>query len=114
MHEKSVRDNILITPGLWSKFLVDSLHVQSIISSHLIDEDSFIRLVNSPSRDTLMIHTHREESSRVVSAVKQISQKICNSSGKEYANRKKKQQQISMSETTIHIASSMRIHLWKR
>ena len=102
-------DNILSLPNRWSKYFVESLHVQSIISSHLYKEDNFIRLVNSPSRETLMIHTHREEGSRVVSAVKQISQHICNSRGK-FVN----QQESSMSETTIHIASSMRIHLWKR
>ena len=85
--KKSTPDNILSNPHLWTGFLVDSLHVQSIISSHILNEGSFIRLVDSPSRETLMIHTHREEGSRVASAVKQISQAICVFSGARYSNR---------------------------
>ena len=72
--KNAVHDNILSIEGLWKDYLVESLHVQSIIASHLYREANFLRLVNTPSRETLMIHTHREESSRVASAVKQIAQ----------------------------------------
>ena len=85
--KNAVHDNILSREGLWKDYLVDSLHVQSIIASHLYREADFLRLINSPSRETLMIHTHREESSRVASAVKQIAQSICGFTG-QYSNQK--------------------------
>mmetsp|Transcript_16243 Transcript_16243/g.27438 ORF Transcript_16243/g.27438 Transcript_16243/m.27438 type:complete len:346 (-) Transcript_16243:49-1086(-) len=86
--KRAVHGNILSREGLWKDYLVDSLHVQSIIASHLYREADFLRLVNSPSRETLMIHIHREESSRVASAVKHFSVKICEFRGKYSSHQK--------------------------
>lgn len=100
--KKSVPDNILSLPELWSKYLADSLHFQSIISSHLLNEDSFIRLVNSPSRESLMIHTHREESSRLVSAVKEISQAICAFTGGRYSKQQQTTAKFKVRKNNTH------------
>eukprot|EP00984_Skeletonema_dohrnii_P000366 scaffold121_cov108-Skeletonema_dohrnii-CCMP3373.AAC.2 len=87
--KNAVHDNILSEEELWKDYLVESLNVQSIVASHLYREADFLRLVNTPSRETLMIHTHREEGSRVASAVKQIAQSICGFRGKfEETNQK--------------------------
>lgn len=99
--KKAVADNILSLEWLWKDYLVDSLHVQSIIASHLYGEENFLRLVNYPSRETLMIHTHREESSRVASAVKQISQHICDFRGK-YTNQNQTKTQFNVRKNNTH------------
>ena len=44
--------------------------------------DGLIRLSKYPSRETLMIHIHREETNRIVSAVKQVLDKVCTKSPK--------------------------------
>ena len=99
--KNAVHDNILSEEGLWKDYLVDSLHVQSIIASHLYREADFLRLVKSPSRETLMIHTHREESSRVASAVKQISQAICEFRG-QYSNQNETTSKFNVRKNNTH------------
>jgi len=100
--KKAVHDNILSREELWKDYLVDSLHVQSIIASHLYHEANFLRLVKSPSRETLMIHTHREESSRVASAVKQIAQSICGFRGGEYSNQNQTTTKFNVQKNNTH------------
>ena len=99
--KNAVQRNILSKEDLWKDYLVDSLHVQSIIASHLYCEEDFIRLVNLPSRETLMIHTHREESSRVTSAVKMISQTLCEFKGK-YSNQQQMTTEFKVRKNNTH------------
>eukprot|EP00984_Skeletonema_dohrnii_P006261 scaffold2248_cov136-Skeletonema_dohrnii-CCMP3373.AAC.3 len=100
--KKAVQDNVLSREWLWKDYLVDSLHVQSIIASHLLNDDNFIRLVNFTSRETLMIHTHRDESRRVASAVKQISESICQFMGKEYSKQQQTTTKFNVRKNNTH------------
>mmetsp|Transcript_65045 Transcript_65045/g.96079 ORF Transcript_65045/g.96079 Transcript_65045/m.96079 type:complete len:376 (+) Transcript_65045:32-1159(+) len=59
------------------ELLAGSMQVESIISSHVGKDTGLIRLAMYPSQKTLMIHIHREEGERVISAVKMISDHMC-------------------------------------
>mmetsp|Transcript_16702 Transcript_16702/g.24543 ORF Transcript_16702/g.24543 Transcript_16702/m.24543 type:complete len:291 (+) Transcript_16702:741-1613(+) len=59
------------------ELLVGSMQGESIISSHVSKDTGLIRLAMYPSQKTLMIHIHREEGERVISAVKMISHHMC-------------------------------------
>ena len=100
--KNAVQDNILSISGVWKDYLVDSLHVQSLISSHLYTDSAFIRLVHLTSRKTVIIHTHREESSRVTSAVKQISQSICKFVGQRYSNQQQTTKKFNVRKNNTH------------
>ena len=99
--KNAVKDNILNSPELWNDYLVARSHAQSIVASHLYNEESFIRLVNSPSRETLMIHIHREEGSRVASAVEQILHHICVFGGK-YSNQQQTAAEFNVRKNNTH------------
>eukprot|EP00985_Skeletonema_marinoi_P020733 scaffold12395_cov162-Skeletonema_marinoi.AAC.1 len=73
-------DNILNNGLFNKKSLIRKVHADSIVSSHLYDSNGLIRLAKYPSRETLMIHIHREETKRVVSGVKTVMSTICNGS----------------------------------
>ncbi len=75
-----LRDNILNNGHFNKQSLISKVHVDSIVSSHLYDKNGLVRLAKYPSRETLMIHIHREETKRVVSGVKHVMSKICNGS----------------------------------
>ena len=68
----------ILNPGRFNKeVLISNLHAPPIVASHLYNSDSLIRLSKYPSRETLMIHIHREETSRIISAVKQVLNAGC-------------------------------------
>jgi hypothetical protein len=79
--------NFLAHDELRKEFLIDSLHVQPIISSHLHSDKGLIYLAKHkhPSQKTLMIYIHREESERVILGVKMISQYICKNPKEQYS-----------------------------
>jgi len=72
---------------LRKEFLIDSLHVQPVISSHVNNDSGLINLAKYPSQKTLLIYIHREESERVISGVKMISQHICRNSHQQFKQR---------------------------
>jgi len=97
-----VSDNLLASGALGMRnYLVDSLHVQPIISSHLYNAANLIDLTKYPTRGTRMIHMHREETSRVVSGVKQVSQNICNFLYR-HANQTRTRQVFKMQKNKTH------------
>jgi hypothetical protein len=67
------------------EFLIDSLHVQTVVSSHLSNDEGLIHLAKYPSQKTLLIYIHREESERVILGVKMISQYICKNPKEQYS-----------------------------
>ena len=83
--------NILSRQSLWKKFLIDSINVQPLISSHLYKEADFLYLLKSAyPRDTLIIHTHREEGTRLPSAIKNLANNhICGDSPYQQSQRNK-------------------------
>uniref|UniRef100_A0A7S2A0I2 Uncharacterized protein n=1 Tax=Ditylum brightwellii TaxID=49249 RepID=A0A7S2A0I2_9STRA len=60
-----------------NKFMTDSLHLPKVIASHLYGEDTLLRLLQNTGRNTLLIYIHREETSRLLSAVKQVISRAC-------------------------------------
>lgn len=82
--KNKITDNILNvkeTGFRWKKLLMNSLP-QPIISSHLYTDDNFNYLVNSANQDTLIIYSHREEGSRLTSAVKFVAtERLCRGKG---------------------------------
>ncbi len=72
MNDSSKTDNILNHGKFNKEYLISNLHAPPIVASHLYNSDGLIRLSKYPSRETLMIHIHREETSRIISAVKQV------------------------------------------
>lgn len=101
--KKKTIDNVLNSGNerFWKQFLVKSLHVQPIIASHLYTDAPLIRLAQYPTREMLIIHIHREESSRVVSGVKQVSRHICNFAG-SYANQQQITKQFNVRKNKTH------------
>ncbi|KAL7426714.1 hypothetical protein ACHAXM_000550 [Skeletonema potamos] len=81
------------------EFLIDSLHVQTVVSSHLSNDEGLIHLAKYPSQKTLLIYIHREESERVISGVKMISQHICQNSHQEF---KQKYKNIIVAKNSTH------------
>ena len=75
---KDGKDPNILNPGRFNKeSLISNLHAPPIVASHLHNSDGLIRLSKYPSRETLMIHIHREETNRIVSAVKHVLDKVC-------------------------------------
>ena len=85
MNDSSKTDNILNHGKFNKEYLISNLHAPPIVASHLYNSDSLIRLSKYPSRETLMIHIHREETNRIVSAVKHVLDKVCTKSPKTWS-----------------------------
>lgn len=100
--KNNVADNILSLDQLWKKYLVNSPRIQPIISSHLYRAIDLSRLAKLSSRKTLIIHTHREESSRVISAVNQIANSVCNFLGARYSNEKQTRTTFKIQKNNSH------------
>jgi len=100
--KNEVADNILTSEELWKDYLVNSSRIQPIISSHLYNDNHFVRLAKLSSRKTLIIYTHREESSRVISAVKQIGDNICNFFAGRYSNENKTRTTFKIRKNNTH------------
>jgi hypothetical protein len=98
-----IKDNVLARPELQMKkiLLGNSLHVQHIITSHLYTDENLIDLTKYPTRETLMIYIHREETSRVLSGIQQVSQNICNFLY-GHANQTRTRQVFKMQKNKTH------------
>ncbi len=69
-----VPDNFINRSDLTKKFLTSSLHLPSIVTSHLYKGDTpMMDLAKHGSRQTLIIHIHREETDRLLSAIKHVT-----------------------------------------
>ena len=68
IHSRDVIEKISFT---------DNYDVPSVIASHLYTDRPFVDLVKSSTRETLIIYSHREESSRVPSAIQMVLMYVC-------------------------------------
>jgi hypothetical protein len=76
--EVRVRDNFVNYKGWKKELLTKSLRLPSLITSHACDENPMVDLATHASRQTLIIYIHREETSRLISAIKQVAiRNIC-------------------------------------
>jgi len=75
-------DNFVNFADMTKNFLTNSFEVPSIITSHLYLDEPLAEIAKHATRETLIIYIHREETSRALSAMKQvltgiIGQKYC-------------------------------------
>jgi hypothetical protein len=72
--EKMV-DNFLNAPAAWENLLTNSHEMPGVIASHILAPQKLVDIIRNVPRDTLLIYSHRQETSRLRSAVKYVLQK---------------------------------------
>ena len=78
-------DNILNRPGWMRSAHLDTFKQPSLISSHLYTENTLVNLVKQATRKSLIVYIHREDTDRLLSAIKQVVYtEVCNK--KKYTN----------------------------
>ena len=71
-------NKIFNNPEFSKKFLTDSLQISPIITAHLAGDQNLINLLKHSTRQTLVIYVHRDESERLLSAIKHIlNTRVC-------------------------------------
>lgn len=65
-----------------SAYLSSSLHLSSILSKHTLSRHSILNLAKISNRKSLIIYVHRDETERIVSAIKQVLKVFCNFNNK--------------------------------
>ena len=68
----SVTDNILNNQNSMNSALTAQLKMPSMISSHMYTQNNMCRLMKHATDDTLIVYSHRQETSRLISATKQV------------------------------------------
>lgn len=58
-------------------FLTSSFELPPVIASHMYNAEPMTKLFQHASKDTLFIWSHREETSRLVSAIKHVMKRLC-------------------------------------
>jgi hypothetical protein len=69
--KRKERDNFV--NGWKKELLTKSLRLPSLITSHAYSENPMVDLATHASRQTLIIYIHREETSRLISAIKHVA-----------------------------------------
>ena len=70
---KNLPDNLLnSSPDTKKDVFTKELKVPSILSSHIYSDNAMVQLVKHSVRKTLLIYMHRDETDRVISAVRYI------------------------------------------
>jgi len=87
---KGISSNIIQRPQN-QKLLLTTSSNTSIIASHLFEDRGLIKLSKYSNEKTLIVYVHREESSRITSAIKQVLHTLCQF---KYPNKSK--------NTTMH------------
>jgi len=71
--KREEQDNFVNHKGWKKELLTKSLRLPSLITSHAYSENPMVDLATHASRQTLIIYIHREETSRLISAIKQVA-----------------------------------------
>lgn len=77
MKQKAIGDNVINSPDLSEKFLTNSFELPAIITSHLYTEDPLVDLAKHSTRQTLIIHMHRDETERLSSGIAHVLMRTC-------------------------------------
>ena len=67
--------------------LTKSYEMPSVVSSHVHSSQTLVDIINDVPRDTLLLYSHRQETSRLQSAVKQVLNRDCEQSGDDALKR---------------------------
>ena len=78
MYIKNLR-NSFSDPRTYPKFLKDwrKRRTVNVVASHMLDSDIFVDLIRNTPRDTLLVYSHREEGSRLKSAIEHVIWSYC-------------------------------------
>jgi len=68
----TVADNILNWQAGMNSAVTAQLKMPSMISSHITTEDNMCHIMKHATDDTLIVYSHRQETSRLISAIKQV------------------------------------------
>ncbi len=79
----TTHDNILNHVEKMRSAFKYQLELPSLVASHFYTAEPFQSLLKHATKDTLIIYSHREETSRFKSAVKQVISRLCNTAKKE-------------------------------
>jgi hypothetical protein len=77
MVDFTIPDNVIRYKKTLEKLFTDNYDFPSILASHVVNDKPFIDLLKGSTRETLIVHIHREELSRAVSAIQYMLVKIC-------------------------------------
>jgi len=73
-----MKDNFLNDPAALKNLLTKSWEMPGVISSHIYQPQTLVDIIINVPRDTLLIYSHRQETPRLQSAVKQVLQsRLC-------------------------------------
>lgn len=71
-----LKDNFL-NFEIGESFLTSSFELPQVIASHMYNAEPMMKLFQHASKDTLFIWSHREETSRLVSAITHVMKRLC-------------------------------------
>ncbi len=83
MTNSNFRGNILNKDIELRNAFKSQVELPSLVSSHLYTAKPFQSLIEHSTKDTLIIYSHREETSRFKSAVKHVTFRLCQNAEKE-------------------------------
>ena len=82
---KRPRDNFMNQPSELMSYLLQSLQVPKIVASHLLGPTPLLDTVRHASRKSIFIYVYREETDRLLSAIRHVvTTRLCNSDGYSY------------------------------
>ena len=70
----------------WKNFLRNSYQLRSVVAHHALSPTYLQDTVRHASRRSLIVWIHREESSRLISAIRQVVKVICKEAGRRSYN----------------------------
>jgi len=71
-------DNFYLNdPKISKKYFTDSFQLPKIITGHVFRDQSLVDLIQYTSRGTLLIYVHRDETSRLRSAIQHVTSQYC-------------------------------------
>ncbi|VEU37942.1 unnamed protein product [Pseudo-nitzschia multistriata] len=65
-------ENVLAKPDVLKELLHGPLEVPPLIASHMYEDADFMRLMQAATKETLIVYIHREETSRLTSAIRYV------------------------------------------
>ena len=68
----SVRDNSLNYKNYMNSAVTAQLKMPSMISSHMYTQNNMCHIMKHATDDTLIVYSHRQETSRLISAIKEV------------------------------------------
>lgn len=76
-NDEKMVDNALNFPDQIEKLLTHTYEMPGVIASHMYQSKVLINVIQNVPKDTLLVYSHRQETSRVLSGVKQVVTKGC-------------------------------------